>query len=146
MSEFKYRPDIDGLRGIAVILVLLFHTQLGFSGGFIGVDVFFVISGFLITGLLLRERRSTGDISLIRFYGRRSLRIFPLYYAFLVGYFLIVGLTGNGRGVDWRGLAIPEACRSQSSTADVTDVRIVMAWSFRLGTGSSVPRLSGPGA
>lgn len=72
-----YRPDIDGLRAIAVALVVLFHAGLpGPSGGFIGVDVFFVISGYLITSILLREMRD-GSYSLARFYERRIRRIFP---------------------------------------------------------------------
>jgi peptidoglycan/LPS O-acetylase OafA/YrhL len=78
-----FRPDIEGLRGIAVTLVVLFHagllsqasTQL--TGGFIGVDLFFVVSGFLITGLLVRERERTGKISFSRFYARRVRRILP---------------------------------------------------------------------
>src|SRR5664279_427988 len=78
-----FRPDIEGLRGIAVSLVVLFHagllskstTQL--TGGFIGVDLFFVVSGFLITGLLVRERERNGKISLSRFYARRVRRILP---------------------------------------------------------------------
>lgn len=78
----KYKPtfraDIEGLRGIAVLLVLLFHASIpGFNGGFVGVDVFFVISGFLITGMLLREFESTGKISLRDFYARRVRRLLP---------------------------------------------------------------------
>ncbi|MDQ6794744.1 MAG: acyltransferase, partial [Chloroflexota bacterium] len=73
-----FRPDIEGLRGVAVLLVVLFHAGIaGIAGGFIGVDVFFVISGFLITGLLLREREQTGSVDLLRFYARRARRILP---------------------------------------------------------------------
>ncbi len=72
------RGDIEGLRAIAVILVVLFHASIdGFAGGFVGVDVFFVISGFLITGLLLRERLASGTISLSAFYSRRARRLLP---------------------------------------------------------------------
>lgn len=73
------RKDIEGLRAIAVGLVLLYHA--GFSwmkGGYVGVDVFFVISGFLITSLLIREREDTGRISLAQFYARRARRILPM--------------------------------------------------------------------
>ncbi len=73
-----YRSDIDGLRAIAVLLVLGFHAGVPFmSGGFIGVDVFFVISGYLITGLLLAEHRRTGTISLWDFWSRRVRRLAP---------------------------------------------------------------------
>lgn len=73
----KYRPDIDGLRAIAVIAVILFHAGLpGFSGGFIGVDVFFVISGFLITQIL-RSDFEAERISIVKFYERRARRILP---------------------------------------------------------------------
>ena len=73
-----FRPDIEGLRGVAILLVLLFHSALvGIPGGFIGVDVFFVISGFLITGLLIRERERTGRIRLQAFYARRVRRLLP---------------------------------------------------------------------
>ena len=51
----RYRPEIDGLRAIAVLAVVFFHADLGFSGGYVGVDVFFVISGFLITALIIRD-------------------------------------------------------------------------------------------
>jgi len=72
------RGDIEGLRAIAVLLVVLFHASIdGFSGGFVAVDVFFVISGFLITGLLLRERLASGTISLSTLYSRRVRRLLP---------------------------------------------------------------------
>jgi peptidoglycan/LPS O-acetylase OafA/YrhL len=70
-----YRPEIDGLRAIAVLAVVLFHAGVG-GAGFVGVDVFFVISGYLITSLLLKERDASG-INLLAFYARRVRRIFP---------------------------------------------------------------------
>jgi len=74
----RFRGDIQGLRAVAVLSVALDHADLGpFSGGFVGVDVFFVISGFLITQLLLAEWQRTGSISLVRFYSRRARRILP---------------------------------------------------------------------
>jgi peptidoglycan/LPS O-acetylase OafA/YrhL len=76
-EDDAFRPDIEGLRGVAVLLVVLFHAGLPVAGGFIGVDVFFVISGFLITGLLLREHERTGTISFTRFYARRIRRLLP---------------------------------------------------------------------
>src|ERR1700730_8587550 len=73
----RYRPDIDGLRAIAVMLVVNFHAfPLAMPGGFIGVDIFFVISGFLITGIIAREL-SEQRFSLVGFYVRRIRRIFP---------------------------------------------------------------------
>ncbi|MBN1171304.1 MAG: acyltransferase [Micromonosporaceae bacterium] len=73
----KFRPDIEGLRAIAVLLVVIGHSGLALSGGFVGVDVFFVISGFLITRQLHDELRSRGRISFGRFYARRARRILP---------------------------------------------------------------------
>ena len=79
-----YRPDVDGLRAIAVALVMGFHAFPGrVPGGFIGVDVFFVISGYLITGLILREL-ALGRFSIRRFYARRVRRIFPALALLLV--------------------------------------------------------------
>ena len=73
-----FRPDIEGLRGLAVVPVLLYHAAVPwFEGGYVGVDVFFVLSGYLITGLLLREVAATGRLSLPRFYARRARRILP---------------------------------------------------------------------
>jgi len=77
-AESRFRPDLEGFRGIAILLVLLCHARLpGAEAGFIGVDVFFVLSGFLITGLLVDERRRTGQIRLGSFYARRARRILP---------------------------------------------------------------------
>lgn len=77
-----YRRDIDGLRAIAVSVVVLYHFGVpGLSGGFIGVDVFFVISGFLIGGLLWREQEATGRIALGAFYLRRIRRLAPAFVA-----------------------------------------------------------------
>ncbi|GAB6900099.1 acyltransferase family protein [Kineosporia succinea] len=73
----KHRADIQGLRAVAVLVVLLYHTGLGPSGGFLGVDVFFVLSGFLITGLLIREHEKTGRIALMSFWARRARRLLP---------------------------------------------------------------------
>ncbi|MBV8732678.1 MAG: acyltransferase [Acidobacteriia bacterium] len=73
-----FRADIEGLRGIAVLLVVTYHCGLSFtSGGFVGVDVFFVLSGYLITGLLVSEVRETGGINLLEFYARRVRRLLP---------------------------------------------------------------------
>lgn len=74
----RFRPDVEGLRAVAVGLVLWYHAGLPWlDGGFAGVDVFFVISGFLITGQLVREVERTGRVSLPRFYARRAKRLFP---------------------------------------------------------------------
>ena len=84
-SADSFRADLEGLRGVAILLVLAFHAGIpGFGGGFIGVDVFYVLSGFLITGLLLRERERTGRVGLRAFYARRARRILPAAAAILV--------------------------------------------------------------
>jgi peptidoglycan/LPS O-acetylase OafA/YrhL len=85
VRNMKYRADIDGLRALAVIPVLLYHVGIpGFPGGFVGVDIFFVISGYLICGMIDGDIRS-GSFSLGNFYKRRILRILPaLFVMFLV--------------------------------------------------------------
>lgn len=76
----KYRPEIDGLRAVAVIPVILFHAGFGdFSGGYVGVDVFFVISGYLITSLIL-SAQERGSFSILEFYERRVRRILPALF------------------------------------------------------------------
>ena len=78
-SELKnyYRSDIQGLRGLAVLLVMVYHTGFGIPGGFVGVDMFFVISGFVITQVLMREVELTGKVSLWDFFSRRARRLIP---------------------------------------------------------------------
>ncbi|MFJ5234972.1 acyltransferase family protein [Kitasatospora sp. NPDC088391] len=74
----RFRPDIEGLRAVAVLAVLAFHAAVpGFAGGFVGVDVFFVISGYLITGLLRTETANNGRVRLGEFYSRRARRLLP---------------------------------------------------------------------
>jgi peptidoglycan/LPS O-acetylase OafA/YrhL len=81
----SFRPDIEGLRAVAVLLVVLGHAGLRFvPGGYVGVDVFFVISGFLITSLLVREVETTGRLSIPRFYARRAVRLLPAAVLVLV--------------------------------------------------------------
>ena len=80
-----FRGDIQGLRGIAVLLVVIYHTGVALPGGYIGVDIFFVISGFVITQLLLRETSATGTISLKSFYERRIKRILPAVAFAIIG-------------------------------------------------------------
>ena len=81
----RFRGDIQGLRAVAVLSVLVFHAGVtALPGGFVGVDVFFVISGFLITGLLLKEVDRTGRVGLAEFYARRARRILPAALAVIV--------------------------------------------------------------
>jgi peptidoglycan/LPS O-acetylase OafA/YrhL len=92
----RFRPDVEGLRAVAVVAVMAFHAGVPlFSGGYVGVDAFFVLSGFLITGLLVAERSSTGRITLTRFYGRRVRRLLPaaalVVVVTLVGSFALGG-------------------------------------------------------
>src|SRR5215471_18391019 len=77
-GERNFRPDVQGLRALAVTLVLIYHLYPSLvPGGFVGVDVFFVISGYLITGQLWRGFKGTGKVSLVEFWGRRARRIVP---------------------------------------------------------------------
>ena len=77
-GDRRFRPDVEGLRAVSIVLVVLYHAGVpGLTGGFVGVDVFFVISGFVITGLLLRERNRSGGTSVLNFYARRCRRIIP---------------------------------------------------------------------
>ena len=100
-----FRPDIEGLRAVAILTVLAHHAGLPLHGGFVGVDVFFVISGFLITGLLVNELWSTGTISWLRFVGRRIRRLLPaavlvLVATSMVSFLVVPGLRRREIGVD----------------------------------------------
>ncbi len=101
-----YRPDIDGLRAVSILLVVGYHAQASFvPGGFIGVDIFFVISGFLITGIVLSQIEA-GTFSALAFYARRVRRIFPalivvLVATYLAGWFLLLpdGFSDLGKNI-----------------------------------------------
>jgi peptidoglycan/LPS O-acetylase OafA/YrhL len=108
----RFRPDIEGMRAVAVGLVLLFHGYgKPFTGGYVGVDIFFVISGFLITGLLLHEQINDGRISLWRFYARRVRRILPaatltVLATIFATYHLLGFISGNEVANDAKWTAV----------------------------------------
>ena len=89
----KYVKSLDGLRGLAVILVMFIHAGLA-ECGWIGVQLFFVLSGYLITSILMLEKNEEAGFFFKRFYWRRSLRIFPVYFAYIFGAAVIWKLTG----------------------------------------------------
>src|ERR1700675_4540418 len=92
-SGSNFRSDIEGLRGVAVLMVVLFHCGVpGFDGGFTGVDVFFALSGYLITGLIVDEVERTGQLSFRNFYARRVRRLLPAS-GLLVVVTLLLGLV-----------------------------------------------------
>jgi peptidoglycan/LPS O-acetylase OafA/YrhL len=106
-----FRTDIEGLRAVAVLLVMAYHAGFAPRHGFLGVDVFFVISGYLITGLLLRELATTGTISWARFLGRRVRRLLPaavlvLAVTALVSWFAVPGLRRQHVGADIAAAAL----------------------------------------
>ena len=100
------RGDIEGLRAVAVGTVLIYHVGIPFMpGGFVGVDIFFVISGFLITSLLLREAATSGSISIADFYARRARRLLPaaslvLVFTAIAGWFVLPGPDRSNLGID----------------------------------------------
>ncbi|HSX69267.1 acyltransferase family protein [Nocardioides sp.] len=102
---WQYRPALDGLRTVAVYLVLCFHAKLGWAdGGFVGVDLFFVLSGFLVASLLLEERYTTGRIALGSFFARRMRRLLPAALVVVVATALVFLLVAPvTRRLDWVG-------------------------------------------
>jgi peptidoglycan/LPS O-acetylase OafA/YrhL len=92
-SQLTFRPDIQGLRAIAILVVVMAHANIpGFGGGFVGVDVFFVLSGFLITGILVKERLATGTIHYATFLSRRLKRLLPALLVMLVTVLLLASM------------------------------------------------------
>lgn len=101
----RHRPDLDGIRAFAVLAVIFSHTGIAAANsGWMGVDAFFVLSGFLITTLLLAERDRTGAISLPRFYLRRALRLYPALIAVLVAGVVAYRWLGDGGTLSGYGL------------------------------------------
>ena len=95
-ADSRYRPHLDGLRTVAVYLVVAFHSGLGLlSGGFIGVDIFFVLSGFLVTQILMRDLGSLGRIRGRQFYARRARRILPAAVLALTGTALAYSIVAS---------------------------------------------------
>ena len=103
-AALPYMPALDGLRALAVIAVLAYHADLrSAQGGFLGVDVFFVLSGFLVTALLLSERQRFGHFSLARFWGRRARRLLPAVAVLLAAVAVAVPLLAPDQGHRLRG-------------------------------------------
>ena len=136
----RFRADLEGLRGLAILLVVLFHAGVpGFAGGFIGVDLFFVLSGFFITGALLREIDESGRLDLNAFWGRRMLRLSPPLVLVLLATIAIVmtlyapidraELVGFARYVAVHGGNIDLASRSRDYFSS-NDNPLLHTWSL----------------
>lgn len=124
LEKSNYHPDIQGLRAVAVLLVVFYHAGFEFlSGGYIGVDVFFVISGYLITGLLLRELTRSNGINIADFYARRIRRLLPTATVVLI----------STVGVAWTVYA-PLELKQFLSSAFATAVYLSNIWFAHLST------------
>ena len=112
----QYRPYLDGLRAIAVYLVVLFHAGNGrFTGGYVGVDIFFVLSGYLVTELLLRDLLGIGGIRFARFYSRRFRRLLPAaFVALIVTGFVWVAIA-SPLEVAWEPCRLPPTRRCSTT-------------------------------
>ena len=97
VSSWSYLPVLDGVRGVAVVAVVLFHFWVAwFPGGFVGVDLFFVMSGFLITGMLGTELTLSGRLNLKAFWGRRARRLVPAVVVLVIVTSVVMALTSTG--------------------------------------------------
>ncbi len=127
-----YREDIEGLRGLAILLVIAFHVGVpGLTGGYIGVDVFFVVSGYLITGLIAAEIEHTGRLSLLQFYARRTRRLLPAAA-------LVLAVTLVLAAVVYSPIEMQQLARTAQSVAlYLSNVRFAWASVDYLGSDSS---------
>jgi peptidoglycan/LPS O-acetylase OafA/YrhL len=111
-GDRSFRPDVQGLRAVAILFVVLYHAGIpGVTGGYVGVDVFFVISGFVITGVLLRERESKAQTSIVAFYARRARRIIPaaslvIIVTVFAAFVYLGSVTGRETAVDGQWAAL----------------------------------------
>jgi len=112
-----YLPGLDGLRALAVMAVVLYHSgQTWLPGGFLGVEVFFVISGYIITSGLLAEWRETGQVSVVGFWGRRARRLLPALFALLAA--LLIGALVFSPG-SWTSCAATRSLPSPMSQTGI---------------------------
>ena len=126
-----FRRDIEGLRGLAILLVVAYHAGIpGFAGGYVGVDVFFVLSGYLITGLLIAEIEKTGRVDFPGFYARRARRLLPAAFTVIVGT-LLAG----------RVLYAPIEHRDLANAGLVDEVEVAI---IPVLLGDGLPLLAGP--
>ena len=95
-NKAKYLPSIDSLRALAVLAVIIYHIDVNYlPGGFLGVDLFFVLSGYLISSLIIKEYKKTGTLNLYNFYMRRARRLLPAVY-FMITVCLLFMVLFNG--------------------------------------------------
>jgi len=137
VQPLGYRRGLDGLRGVAIIAVLGLHGLVpGFGGGWLGVDIFFVLSGFLITVLLLEERATCGSISIGRFYGRRALRLLPSLFLVLtaVAGYTLVRAVGRDLSVSWA----PEFSTRTSLSEIAAGLLYAANWRKAVGAGDGL--------
>lgn len=138
----RFFASLDGLRCLSILAVIWHHTaghsfDLALSRrGHHGVTLFFAISGFLITTLLLREKQRLGDISLRKFYMRRSLRIFPLYYTVLLIYIALVAAMERGThaGREFWGNLPAYATYTSNWFVDLKGERVIFYFAWSLAT------------
>jgi peptidoglycan/LPS O-acetylase OafA/YrhL len=132
-SRLGYVPQLDGIRALALLAVVAYHGTVWPTGGFLGVDIFFVLSGFLITSVLVRERQQQGAFSFSRFYLRRGLRLLPALFAMVALYLVVAALldTGKiGRHVLDAGATVLPAANIPRAFQKPRPVYLATAWSL----------------